>query len=191
MVVAQAKLALGAVHAIGLHAAELGLLDLHAAGEHGADHGGHDVVALVEVLGTAHNLERHGVAVLVDVLVANGDLAEPHVVRVRVRLLAHHLGGVDVVEVRANTLDALDLGAGADVLLDQVIWVVGQVHHVLEPLIRNAHGICVPFWAGLELPPWFFSSCRGLLARAPSLPCPGLELVQEAHVAGHEHAQIG
>ena len=125
------------------------------------------MVALVEVLSAAHNLQRHGVAVLVDVLVANGDLAEPHVVGVRVRLLAHHLGGVDVVEVGANALDALDLGAGADVLVDQVLGVFGHIHHVLEPLIRNAHGICNPFWAGLVRPPWFFSSCRGLLARAP------------------------
>ena len=82
----------------------------------------------------------------------------------------HFNSHIDVVEVGANALDALDLGAGADVRVDQVLGVFGHVHHVLEPLIRNAHGICNPFWAGLVRPPWFFSSCRGLLARAPSLP---------------------
>ena len=135
VVSAQAKLALGAVHAARLDATQLALLDLEVAGKHGADHRDDDLVALVEVLGAAHNLQRGRIAVLVNVLVAHGDLAQPHVVGVGVGLLGEHLAHDDVLEVGANALDRLDLGAGADELGVEDLRVIGQVHHGAEPLI--------------------------------------------------------
>ena len=132
---AQAQLAGRAVHAAGLDAAQLALLDLEVAGQHRADHGAHDVVALVEVLGAADNLQRHGVAVRVHVLVAHADLAEPHVVGVGVGLLAHDLGRDHVLQVGADLLHRLDLGAGAGELRHELGGVLGHVHHGLEPLV--------------------------------------------------------
>ena len=135
VVVSQAELAGGAVHAAGLDAAQLALLDLEVTGQDGADHGRDDVVALLEVLRAADDLQRDGVAVGVDVAVADGDLAEPHVVGVGVGLLADDLGGHDVGEVGADLLDGLDLGAGADELGDEVGGVLRHVDHALEPLV--------------------------------------------------------
>ena len=63
VVAAQAELALGAVHAARHHAAQLALLDLDPAGELRPDEGDDDVVAGVEVLGAADDLQRLGVAV--------------------------------------------------------------------------------------------------------------------------------
>ena len=139
MVRAQAELTGGAVHAEGLDAAELGLLDLEVARQHGTDHGDDDLVALLEVLCAADDLQRDGVALVVDVLVADADLAQPHVVGVGVGLLGDDLAGHDVVEVGADLLDGLDLGAGADELAGEDRGVVGQVDHALEPFIRDAH----------------------------------------------------
>ena len=93
------------------------------------------MVALLEVLRAADDLQRDGVAVGVDVAVADGDLAEPHVVGVGVGLLADDLGGHDVGEVGADLLDGLDLGAGADELGDEVGGVLRHVDHALEPLV--------------------------------------------------------
>ena len=132
---AQAELALGAVHATRLDATQLALLDLEVSGQHRADHGADDVVALVEVLGAADNLQRHGVALGIHVLVAHRDLAEPHVVGVGVRDLAHDLRRDHVLEVGPDLLDGLDLGSGAGELLHELVRVVGHVHHGLEPLI--------------------------------------------------------
>ena len=135
VVAAKAQLALGAVHAATLDAAQLALLDLDVAGQHRADHGHDDLVTLVEVLGAADDLQRRGVAGLVDVLVAHGDLAEPHVVGVGVRLLGEHLAHHHVVEMLAHVLDRLDLGAGTDELAVEHLHVVRQVHHGTQPLI--------------------------------------------------------
>ena len=155
----EAELALRAVHAAGLDAAELALLDLEVAGQDRADHGGHDLVALVEVLGAADDLERDGIALLVDVVLSHVDEAQPHVVGVGVGLLAHDLRRVHVVEVRADLLDGLDLGAGADVLRDEVLGVLGHVDHGLEPLIRNAH--CASAFLGTRLGrgKWWLGAC--------------------------------
>ena len=73
VVAAQTKLARGAVHAEAGDAAKLGLLDLHVAGQLRAHHGGDDMVALVEILGAADDLQRLGVAFFVDVEPAHVD----------------------------------------------------------------------------------------------------------------------
>ena len=135
MVVAQAELALGAVHAHRGDAAKLGLLDLEVAGQDGTDHGGDDVVALVEVLGAADDLQRLGLAVGAEVLLAHVDLADVHVVGIGVRLLGDDLRGHNVIEVGADALDGLDLGARADELIDELGGVLRHVDHGLEPLI--------------------------------------------------------
>ena len=135
MVATETELASRAVHATGLHAAKLALLDLEVTGEHRADHRDDDLVALLEVLGAADDLQRNGIAVRVDVPGANGDLAKPHVVRIRVRLLRDDLANDDMVEIGANALDRLDLGAGADELAVQDLGIGREVDHGAEPLI--------------------------------------------------------
>ena len=135
MVRTHAQLALGAVHAARLHATQLALLDLDVTGQLGADHGDDDVVALVEVLSAADDLQRHGVALLVDVGGSHAHLGDPHVVRIRMRLLLEHHTGHDMVEALAHLVDGLDLGARAGVFLYKLGHVVGNVDHSLEPFI--------------------------------------------------------
>ena len=130
-----AQLALGAVHAAGLHAAQLALLDLDVTGQLGADHGNDDVVALVEVLSAAHDLQWHRVALPVDIGSTHAHLGDPHVVRIRMGLLLEHHAGHDVVEALAHLVDGLDLGTRAGVFLYKLGHVVGNVDHSLEPFI--------------------------------------------------------
>ena len=130
-----AQLAGGAVHAVGLHAAQLARRDLDTAGQLGPLHGHDDVVACMDVRSAADDLQRGGVAVGIRVLLSHGHLADPHVVRVGVTLGGQDLAGHDVLEVGAHLLDRLDLSASADELIDQLLGVIGDVHHRLEPFI--------------------------------------------------------
>ena len=56
-------------------------------------------------------------------------------VRIRVRLLRDDLANDDMVEIGANALDRLDLGAGADELAVQDLGIGREVDHGAEPLI--------------------------------------------------------
>ena len=139
VVAAQAELARGAVHAHGHDAAKLALLDLDVAGQDSADHGRDDMVAGLEVLRAADDLQRSGVAVGVEVLVAHVDRAHIHVVAIGVRGLGEHLGGHHVVEGLAHGVDRLDLGAGTDIFVRKGLGILRNIDHGLEPVVRNAH----------------------------------------------------
>ena len=139
VVAAQAELARGAVHAHGHDAAKLALLDLDVAGKHGANHGRDDVVAGLEVLRAADDLQRSGVAVGVEVLVTHVDRAHIHVVAIGVRGLGEHLGGHHVVEGLAHGVDRLDLGAGTDIFVRKGLGILRNIDHGLEPVVRNTH----------------------------------------------------
>ena len=139
VVAAQAELARGAVHAHGHDAAKLALLDLDVAGQDSADHGRDDVVAGLEVLRAADDLQRSGIAVGVEILVAHIDRAHIHVVAIGVRDLGEHLGGHHVVEGLAHGVDRLDLGAGTDIFVRKGLGILRNIDHGLEPVVRNAH----------------------------------------------------
>ena len=139
VVAAQAELARGAVHAHGHDAAKLALLDLDVAGQNCADHCRDDVVAGLEVLRAADNLQRGGVAVGVEVLVTHVDRAHIHMVAIGVRGLGEHLGGHHVVEGLAHGVNRLNLGAGADILVRKGLRIFRNIDHGLEPVVRNAH----------------------------------------------------
>ena len=139
VVAAQAELARGAVHAHGHDAAKLALLDLDVAGQDSANHGRDDVVAGLEVLRAADDLQRSGVAVGVEVLVTHVDRAHIHVVAIGVRGLGEHLGGHHVVEGLAHGVDRLDLGAGTDIFVRKGLGILRNIDHGLEPVVRNTH----------------------------------------------------
>ena len=139
VVAAQAELARGAVHAHGHDAAKLALLDLDVAGQNCADHGRDDVVAGLEVLRAADDLQRSGIAVGVEVLVAHVDRAHIHVVAIGVRGLGKHLGGHHVVEGLAHGVNRLDLGAGTDIFVRKGLGILRNIDHGLEPVVRNTH----------------------------------------------------
>ena len=139
VVATQAELARRAVHAHGHDAAKLALLDLDVAGQNCADHGRDDVVAGLKVLRSADNLQRSGVAVSVEVLVAHVDRAHIHVVAIGVRGLGEHLGGHHVVEGLAHDVNRLNLGAGADILVRKGLRIFRNIDHGLEPVVRNTH----------------------------------------------------
>ena len=139
VVAAQAELARGAVHAHGHDAAKLALLDLDVAGQDSANHCRDDVVAGLEVLRAADDLQRSGVAVGVEVLVAHVDRAHIHVVAIGMRGLGEHLGSHHVVEGLAHGVDRLDLGAGTDIFVRKGLGILRNIDHGLEPVVRNAH----------------------------------------------------
>ena len=139
VVATQAELARRAVHAHGHDAAKLALLDLDVAGQDSADHGRDDVVAGLEVLRAADDLQRSGIAVGIEVLVAHIDRAHIHVVAIGVRGLGEHLGGHHVVEGLAHGVDRLDLGAGTDIFVRKGLGILRNIDHGLEPVVRNAH----------------------------------------------------
>ena len=70
------------------------------------------MIALVEILGTAHDLERLGIALRIDVVLAYVDFAYPHVIGVGMRFLLDHLGSNYMVESIPCFLDALDARSG-------------------------------------------------------------------------------
>ena len=72
-VVAQAQFLGRAVHTQGNLAAQLALLDLEVAGQHGAHHGDGDLVAHVEVLRTADDLQGFGISLAIGVAVGDID----------------------------------------------------------------------------------------------------------------------
>ena len=139
VVAADAQLTSGAVHAHRDDAAQLGLLDLDVAGKHRTDHSGDDMIARLEVLSAADNLQRLGVALGVDVLIAHRDLAHVHVVAIGMRSLLEYLSRDYMVVALAHHIDSLDLGAGADIFVRKLFGALGHIDHCLEPVIRNAH----------------------------------------------------
>ena len=139
VIAAQAELARRAVHAHGHDAAKLALLDLNVAGKHSTDHGRDDVVAGLKVLRAADDLQRGGVAVGVEVLVAHVDRAHIHMVAIGMRGLGEHLGGHHVVEGLTHGVDRLDLGAGTDIFVRKGLGILRNIDHGLEPVVRNAH----------------------------------------------------
>ena len=139
VVAAQAELARGAVHAHGHDAAKLALLDLDVAGQDSANHGRDDVIAGLEVLRAADDLQRGRIAVGVEVLVAHVDRAHIHVVAIGVRGLGEHLGSHHMVKGLAHGVDRLDLGAGTDIFVRKGLGILRNIDHGLEPVVRNTH----------------------------------------------------
>ena len=141
VVAAQAELARGAVHAEACNAAQLGLLDLHVAGQLRADHCGDDMVALVEVLGAADDLQRLGVAFFVDVEPAHVDRAHPHVIGVGMMLLFEHLGGYHMVERGAKRLNALHARSRKVEFVAERLDVRRDLNVFVQPFQRYFHDI--------------------------------------------------
>ena len=141
MVAAQTKLARGAVHAEAGDAAKLGLLDLHVAGQLRAHHGGDDMVALVEILGAADDLQRLGVAFFVDVEPAHVDRAHPHMIGVGMMLLFKDLGSYHVVERGAKRLNALHARSRKVEFVAERLDVRRDLNVFVQPFQRYFHDI--------------------------------------------------
>ena len=156
MVTRKPQLAGRAIHAAAYDAAKLALLDLHAAGKLGANECCNDMIALLEVLRAADNLERLRLAVLAQVEAAYVHPAHPHVVGIRVRLLRNHLRRDHMVERLAHRIDRLDLRAGADELRRKLLWRFRHIYQRLQPVIRYFHLIVLL----VTLPQGFFYISR-------------------------------
>ena len=137
MVAAQAKLTHRAVHAVADDAAQLRLLDLDVARKLGADKRRDDMIALVEVLSTAHDLEGFGSAVGAGL--SHVDHAHPHMVGIGVRFLGDDLGRDHVVERGAGFVNTFDTGARKVEPVAESLRVCGHVNVLAEPLKRYLH----------------------------------------------------
>ena len=99
-----AKLLERAEHAVGGNAAQLALGDLHAAGQQGVVQGGRHQVAHMDVPGPGADLYR--------LALADVDLADQHMVGIGVLLQGHNAAHLHVMDVLAQVLGDLHLGAG-------------------------------------------------------------------------------
>ena len=122
----QAQLVEAAHHAVGLHAPEHILLDLFAAGEGGVVQGHRHHVPHVDVPGAGDDLDGG--------TLANVQLADPHVVGIRVALHgedgAHH----DVGDLGPPVLGGLHLGPGEGHGLRELFIIGIDVHELVQPL---------------------------------------------------------
>ena len=122
----QAELLERAHHAVGELAAQHAGVDLLAVGQEGAvERDGHHVADLL-VLRAGDDLQRR--------VAAHVDLADPHVVGVRV---AHHLHDAardDILNVLVQVRERLHLGAGEGHCLGKVVIGPGRaVYEFIEP----------------------------------------------------------
>ena len=112
MVIADAELTLGAVHAAAGHTAQLRLLDRKVARQRRAHHGRDDMVASIEVLRAADDLQRLRVSIGINIAGTHVDLGDPQMIGVGMRRLLEHLGGDDVLERIADLVDAFNTRHG-------------------------------------------------------------------------------
>ena len=99
------------------------------------------MVALVEVLRAADDLQRLGVAFLIDVELAHVDRAHPHVIGVGMMLLFEHLGGYHVVERGAKRLNALHARSRKVELVAERLDVRRDLNVFVQPFQRYFHDI--------------------------------------------------
>ena len=122
----QAQLIEAAHHAVGLHAPQLALLDLLAAGEGGVVQGHGHHIAGVDVPGAGDNLDGRALAHI--------QLADPHVVGIRVALHSEDGAHHDIGDLGSPVLGGLHLGAGEGHGLGKVFIVGVDVHKLVQPL---------------------------------------------------------
>ena len=128
----EAQLLQGAEHTVGRHAPELALLDLDAAGEEGLVLGNRHQVAHVDVPRAGDDLDGLGLA--------HVQLADPHVVAVRVALQGEELADNDILQGFIQDLRDLHLGAGESHGLGEIpVAHLGHVHELVEPFTGKFH----------------------------------------------------
>ena len=139
MVAAEAELARRAVHAARRHAPQLRFLDPDAAGKLGAHKRHDDVVARVEILRSADDLQRLGRTVGPEVRLAHIHPADPHMVAVGMRVLADDAACHDMVERVAQTLHAFHARARQIDPVAERLHVRGDLDVFGKPLQRYLH----------------------------------------------------
>src|SRR5207253_10081437 len=121
---------LGAQHAVGFNATQLGLLDFEFAWQFGTDHGERDLQARAHVWRTANHLEG---------LRAIGDLANAQLVGVRVRLGAQHLTHDHAAEFTGSRRNAIDLKTGHRQTSNQLVAIYLRAYPAAQPLFTEFH----------------------------------------------------
>ena len=124
----QTQLGKAAQHPVGLHAAQLALLDLLAAGEGGLVQGHGDQVAHMDVPGPGDDLDGG--------LLAHTDLAHPHVVGVGVALHGQDLTHHHVGDLSAQVVGQFHLGAGQSHGLGKIFIIGVNGDELAEPFAR-------------------------------------------------------
>ncbi len=119
-----------AEHAVGLDAAQLGLLDLEVARQFGADHGEGDLQARAHVGRAADDLE--GLATV-------ADLADAQLVGVRVLLGRQHLADDHAAERAGNRDHGVDLEAGHGQASHQLVTGYLRIYPAPQPLFTEFH----------------------------------------------------
>ena len=128
----EAQLLQRAEHAVGGHAPELALLDLDAAGEEGLVQGRGHQVAHVDVPRAGDDLDG--------LVRAHVQLADPHMVAVRVALQGEELADNDILQGFIQDLRDLHLGAGEGHGLGEIpVAHLGDVHELVEPFTGKFH----------------------------------------------------
>ena len=144
MTVADAELTLGAVHATAGHTAQLRLLDREVARQRRAHHGCNDMVASIEVLRAADDLQRLRVSIGINIAGTHVDLGDPQMIGVGMRRLLEHLGSDDILERIADLVDAFNTRARQIEAIAERLEVGRHVNVLVKPLERNFHDYSPP-----------------------------------------------
>ena len=127
----QAQLAEGTEHPVGQHAPQLALFNPLAAGEGGLVQGHGHHVPHVDVPGPGDDLDR--------LVPAHVQLADPHVVRVRVALHGRDPARCHVGDLCAQVLRPLHLGAGEGHGLGEILVIGVNGDELVEPFSAQFH----------------------------------------------------
>jgi hypothetical protein len=121
---------LGAQHAVGLNATQLGFLDFEVARQFGTDHGERNLQARAHVWRTANDLER---------LRTIADLAHTQFVGVRVLFGAQHLAHDHAAEYTGGRGNAIDLKTGHRQTSNQLVATYLRAYPATQPLFTEFH----------------------------------------------------
>ena len=140
VVVADLQFAGRAEHAVGFHAAQLGLLDGEVAGQRGADGGERHLKARAHIGRAADHLEG---------FLAVADLADIELVGIGMTLDGNHFADDDALEATGRRFDAVHFQAGHGQPGNQILVRSRRVHPATQPLFTEFHR--TPVWQLAEL----------------------------------------
>ena len=126
MAASQVELALRADHAAALDTAQLRLLDLEVTGQNRTDGSDGDLEPSAYVGRSAHDLRRLGA-------IAKVDGRHRHMIAVGMGLAGLDEANLHALEIRAQSLDALDAGSGQIKPIAEVLQGIGHLDHRVKP----------------------------------------------------------
>ena len=135
----QAKLTARAIHAETPHAAFFRLLDSKITRQNSTTECRYHVIAFVEILRSAHHLQRLRISLFVGMICTNIDRCYKHMVRIRMRNFTEHLATNYLVELGSCLCNTLNARARYIKAVAKRLNIAGYVNIFREPFKRYFH----------------------------------------------------